>query len=148
MVLNRHNLDKMHAEIVGNVPELMAWNCKHVATPDAMAEDMSMLTTDGALVDPRPALLQFMIAATPDDLSASSMQSDPRPFIANMTLSKKPSTSRARPTAVDTIIDNVPETVGPVKAHLAYMQVPYNGRIGLQHVWKVSRIRHVIVLSR
>lgn len=136
MVLNRHNLDKMHAEIVGNVPELMAWNCKHVATPDAMAEDVSMLTTDGPLVDPRPALLQFMIAATPDDLSASSMQSDPRAFITSMTLSKKLSTSRSRPIAVDTIIDNVPETVGPVKAHLAYMQVPYNGRIGLQHVWK------------
>ncbi|KAF5347213.1 hypothetical protein D9758_011045 [Tetrapyrgos nigripes] len=93
--------------------------CQYHELPYEMAE--SKPSADSA--DLRPALLQFMIAATPNTEVADGILGKYDEHLEKMTVSSSP---HFAPTdAINHMfVDNVPDTVNPVKAHLAYVQVP------------------------
>lgn len=93
--------------------------------------------------DVRPALLQFMIAAAPNDQAVNDILGNYEKHLEDMTLSSSselgfsPSDDQ---TAV--YVNNVPETVNPVKSTLGYIQVPNKSgdAMHLNLVWKVRGI--------
>jgi extracellular elastinolytic metalloproteinase len=91
--------------------------------------------------DCRPALLKFMATATPDSRVASdilnhfSFRKDAMTFTSTNYLASPISGEHS----VEFTVNNVPDTVNPVKAKLAYIQVPsHDGKnTDLHLVWKV-----------
>lgn len=85
--------------------------------------------------DFRPALLQFMAAATPNRELAEDIAKNPNHYMEKMAILDE---SHFAPGSEAHEIDNVPDSVSPVKAHLAYIQVPNqsNDATELQLVWK------------
>ena len=90
--------------------------------------------------DCRPALLKFMATATPDSRVASDILNH---FSTHKdAMSVTPAnyfTSPSGERSIEFTVDNVPDTVNPVKAKLAYIQVPsQDGKATDLHlVWKV-----------
>jgi len=108
-------------------------NCGLMDFPEHLdADDMS---------DFRPALLQFMATATPNPDVASD--------ILNRFTHHKDAMRVSSPTShfapshdehpIEFTVDNVPDAVNPVKARLAYIQVPNEDgeKTELHLVWKV-----------
>jgi extracellular elastinolytic metalloproteinase len=110
---------------------MLKTNCEILNLPSYFdAEDMS---------DCRPALLKFVATATPDSRVASDILSHFSHHKDAMTVT--PVTHFTSPAGEHTIeftVDNVPETVNPVKTKLAYIQVPSQDGKGtdLHLVWK------------
>lgn len=75
------------------------------------------------IVDFRPALLQFMIAATPKDEVVSDILDN---YHAHLNAMVETPTHDFAPSgeSIEFSVDNVPDTVNPVKARMAYVQVP------------------------
>ena len=112
------------------------------------------LSKDHKLEDPRHALLQFMIAATPEDHMVQDILSKYDDYIARMSshmdshfvgyddyIARMSSHMDSHFVGSEThipieLIDNVPETVNSVKARLAYIQVPDGDSTHLDLVWK------------
>jgi len=92
------------------------------------------------IVDFRPALLQFMIAATPKDEVVSDILDN---YDAHLNGMVETPTHDFAPSgeSIEFLVDNVPDTVNPVKARMAYIQVPNKegDATHLTLVWKVSR---------
>lgn len=109
-------------------------NCEILNLPSSFdgEEDVS---------DCRPALLKFMATATPDSRVASDILNHFSHHKDAMTVT--PANYFTSPVtgdhSVEFTVDNVPDTVNPVKAKLAYIQVPsQNGEsTDLHLVWKV-----------
>jgi len=120
-------------EALAPLPELLEWNCEHVETPYLMSANPSLNGPEVA--DPATALLQFMIAATPSKALAESMINDPLSHIFRMGSSWETHFVGGHGAATATIT-NVPGTVNPVKAKLAFAQVPVDGISTLELVWK------------
>lgn len=90
-------------------------------------------TSDPA--DFRPALLQFMIAATPKDDVVTDILKNFDAHIKKMSLSQEFAPSED---GIQFWVDNVPDAVAPVKAKMAYVQMPNKeGKMELNLVWKV-----------
>ncbi|PFH49527.1 hypothetical protein AMATHDRAFT_62981 [Amanita thiersii Skay4041] len=110
-------------------------NCRHVSIPDDFFGSQFTSAHDPA--DFRPALLQFMIAATPKDEVAHDIQNR---FTDHMEKMHVTDTSHFAPTgsAVQFTAANVPDAVNPVKVRLAYIQVPnkLKNSTTLSLVWK------------
>ncbi|THV02027.1 hypothetical protein K435DRAFT_654195 [Dendrothele bispora CBS 962.96] len=108
-------------------------HCQHHELPYEMAETKP--AADPA--DLRPALLQFMIAATPKSNVVNDILGNYDEHLNKMSIT---GSHHFAPTddPAHLFVDNVPDTVNPVKAHLAYVQVPTeDGRsTELQLVWK------------
>ena len=109
-------------------------NCETFDLPPHFnAEDMS---------DFRPALLRFMATATPDPRVASDILNH---FFEHKDAMAVTPVSHFVPSSgqhtIEFTVDNVPEAVNPVKAKLAYIQVPRQDGEGtdLHLVWKVCR---------
>ena len=122
---------------MGVIPELYEWNCAHVDTPFRMADAGKFSFGDDESFSEQ-ALLQFMIAATPNSGLAQSMVENPSSFLEKMRITPVHdfSSDNAMPSL---LIDNVPDAVAPVKAKMAFVQVPSSESTTLQPVWKVSR---------
>jgi extracellular elastinolytic metalloproteinase len=86
------------------------------------------------IADPRSALLQFMLQATPNVQLHADILSDYDAYLEKMSLVYSHSFV---PSSPELTISHVPDTVNPVKAKLAYSQVPNrNGNgMSLQLVW-------------
>ena len=117
---------------IHQVQHLLHDNCESMDFSEHMnADDMS---------DFRPALLQFMATATPNPAVAGDILNRFTYYKDAMRVSP---TSHFAPShgehAIEFTVDNVPDAVNPVKAKLAYIQVP--GKDGenteLHLVWKV-----------
>lgn len=94
------------------------------------------VSKDHKLEDPRHALLQFMIAATPNESMVQDILSKYDGYINEMT-SYMDSHFVGGETHIPTeLIGNVPDTINPVKARLAYIQVPDGDSTHLDLVWK------------
>lgn len=91
----------------------------------------------GDLGDMRPALLQFMVAATPHAEVVTDILSKYDQHLEKMSISGVMHfASEEQPNQL--LVHDVPDTVNPVKAHLAYVQVPSeDGSVDLTVVWKV-----------
>jgi extracellular elastinolytic metalloproteinase len=94
------------------------------------------LSKDHKLEDPRHALLQFMIAATPEDHMVQDILSKYDEYIVRMSSHMDSHFVGSETHIPIEIIDNVPETVNPVKARLAYIQIPDGDTTHLDLVWK------------
>jgi len=94
------------------------------------------LSKDHKLEDPRHALLQFMVAATPKDHMVQDILSKYDDYINNMSSYMDNHFVGDETHIPIELIHNVPETVNPVKARLAYIQVPDGDSIHLDLVWK------------
>ncbi|KAL1701153.1 Fungalysin metallopeptidase-domain-containing protein [Schizophyllum commune] len=103
-------------------------NCLHHDVPHSLA--------DKSKGDIEGALLQFMIAATPNDDLVNDMLARYDDYVSKM--STHPVNSFTADESSHFVIDNVPDAVNPVKARMAYVQVPTaDGRSTiLRPVWK------------
>ena len=107
-------------------------NCEILNFPSSFdGEDMS---------DCRPALLKFMATATPDSRVASDILNHFSHHKDAMSVTPANHfTSSTGEHSIEFTVDNVPDTVNPVKARLAYIQVPSQDgeSTDLHLVWKV-----------
>lgn len=120
-------------DYAGPLTHLHYSNCQFQELPYELAE--SKPATD--LFDPRAALLQFMIAATPKPEVVNAILGDYDSHLEKMTFSDL---SHLAPVDEPSYlyIQGVPDTINPVKSHLAYVQVPTkDGKSSdLSLVWK------------
>ncbi|KAH8105305.1 Fungalysin metallopeptidase-domain-containing protein [Cristinia sonorae] len=118
----------------GILSELYEWNCAHVETPFKMTSEGKLSTKEDEMYSEQ-ALLQFMIAATPNSGLAQSIIENPSTFIEKMRVTPVHDFSGDN-AAPSFVIDNVPDAVSPVKAKMAFVQVPSDESTTLQPVWK------------
>ena len=95
-----------------------------------------LMSKDHKLEDPRHALLQFMIAATPEDHMVQDILSKYDNYIDGMSSHMDTRFVGGETHTPIELIHNVPEAVNPVKARLAYIQVPDGDSTHLDLVWK------------
>lgn len=95
-----------------------------------------LISTDHKLEDPRHALLQFMIAATPQEHMVQDILSKYDDYINEMTSYMDSHFVGGETHLPIEFINNVPEAVNPVKSRLAYIQVPDGDSTHLDLVWK------------
>ncbi|KZT03251.1 uncharacterized protein LAESUDRAFT_729281 [Laetiporus sulphureus 93-53] len=124
------------SETLASQRRLYEWNCAHVDTPFLMAEKPAFAAQqDREWREPEPALLQFMIAVTSNDTLAQQLIDDPGAHLRSMATAWERHRVNGHYFPV-AIVDNVPDAVKPVRAKLAYMQVPRSGSTVLELVWQ------------
>ncbi|KAG6844432.1 hypothetical protein H0H87_007034, partial [Tephrocybe sp. NHM501043] len=96
-------------------------NCRFQNLPYELP---SSFHSGGDLADFRHALLQFMVAATPKSEVVEDILSNFDKHLSELVIEAP--TGHFAPTDApsDLLVRNVPDTVNPVKARLAYIQVP------------------------
>lgn len=105
-------------------------NCRFQNLPDELSFDFK------DVMDFRPALLQFMVAATPNDVVVNDILGN---FNSHMDKMIVTPTSHFAPqdSPVEFLVDQVPDAISPVRAKMAYVQVPNTeGEMHLTLVWK------------
>lgn len=116
--------------LVRPIEHIFESSCGHTELP------FDMMSKSHQLEDARHALLQFMVAATPQEHMVQDILSKYDEYINAMSSTFE---SRLVGDGVETSIENisnVPDTVAPVKARLAYIQVPHGDTTVLDLVWK------------
>lgn len=123
-------------QALGDLALLYEWNCEHVSTPFFMANHDAFANPEDTMGDPTRALLQFMIAATPNKTLVEDLMTDPAAHLEEMQSSWE--THFVGGQSVTTVlVSNVPGAVSPVKAKAAFIQVPNGDSMALELVWKV-----------
>ena len=107
-------------EDLDSTRRLHRWNCKHLLATYELAKRSAK---PGDVADPRNALLQFMVTATPHDAVAQEILNNHDQISENMTSSFGAHAIGSYVTVVETI-DNVPDAVSPVQAKSVYIQLP------------------------
>ncbi|KAL0566263.1 hypothetical protein V5O48_015751 [Marasmius crinis-equi] len=119
----------------GPLTHLHYSNCLHHELP----YDLASIKPASDSFDPRAALLQFMIAATPKSEVVNDILGNYESHLEKMTFSDL---SHLAPVDEPSYlhIQGAPDTVNPVKAHLAYVQVPSKDgqSVDLNLVWKME----------
>ncbi|KAI0085233.1 extracellular elastinolytic metallo proteinase [Irpex rosettiformis] len=123
-----------HAHTPGDIPTLFDWNCKHVGTPYGMLQS-AKFDASPSEEDPSQALLQFMIAATPEHSLAEDIIHNPQQYLEKMTVVPQDSLVQGD-RSYSRLVHNVPDAVNPVKARVAFVQVPHGDSTSLELVWK------------
>lgn len=117
---------------LGDLPYFFDWNCAHVSTPYFMAHHHSFTAQDvNVLSDPMRALLQFMIAATPNASLVQDIMENSAPFLAKVAPTWEMQFVGGEG-SITVLIDNVPDAVSSVKARLAFVQVPQGESTALE----------------
>lgn len=115
---------------------LREWNCEFVAAPDLMASHHDFAVDgDQASTYITRALLQFMLAATPNAALSTEILQNPGKFLPDMHVTFEHHFAGDHPPTFT--IENVPNAVSPVKGRQAFVQVPSGDSTTLQLVWKV-----------
>ena len=133
-----NNVDSEQIPIHSNLPtheleHLLESNCRFLDLPSHLATD--------DVADFRPALLKFMATATPSPQVAGDILNNFDNHMRRMTVTPvshfAPSSGGSH--QVEFTAANVPDAVNPVKAKLAYIQVPNQAGddTELHLVWKV-----------
>ncbi|KAH7879431.1 extracellular elastinolytic metallo proteinase [Lentinula edodes] len=122
------------AAFAGPLTHLYYSNCQF----DGLADDMALKRPQAIedIGDMRPALLQFMVAATPKAHVVNDILGNYDEHLNKMSVS---GVNHFTPEGEQTylFVDNVPDTVNPVKANIAYIQIPSeDGSVELVTVWK------------
>jgi extracellular elastinolytic metalloproteinase len=126
---------RIQAEILGPIEHLYESNCAHVDKPYEFARGDSFADS-GDIGDSRRALLQFMVAATPNDDVLQDILARYDYHVSNMISTFETHLVGGHAVMIEHL-DNVPDTVNPVKAKMAYVQVPKGDTTVLHLVWKV-----------
>ena len=125
-------------EPLERMERLYGWNCDHVRTPHELAERGVGKSSDS--FDPRSALLQFMVAATPNDAVVANILNNHDQIVAGMTSWFEPHLVGDNNAVLVEMINNVPDTVSPVKAKPVYIQLPNGDKTMLIQSWRVSEL--------
>ena len=125
-------------EPLERMERLHRWNCDHVHTPYHFAEKGFGESSD--MFDPRSALLQFMVAATPNDAVVANILNNHDQIIAGMTSWFEPHLVGNDDAVLVEMINNVPDTVSPVKTKPVYIQLPDGDKTMLMQAWRVSEL--------
>ena len=134
----RPHSQQLWEKTFGDVALIADWNCRKVDAPYLMVSEGKVDIDDELSTDPSAALLQFMIAATPNSHLAEEMQESPESFLSKMSVTPVASLVGDGRITHQSTIDNVPDTVNPVKSRMAWVQVPHESGTTLELVWKVS----------
>ncbi|KDQ57864.1 hypothetical protein JAAARDRAFT_685395 [Jaapia argillacea MUCL 33604] len=125
------NDGSIKASLIGDLEHIHESNCGFVSLPYELAHKSS----NGFDFDARNALLQFMIAATPNSEVVQDILSKYDQYVEGMSSTFERHLVAGEEAMVE-MINNVPDTVNPVKAKLAYIQVPDGESTKLQLVWR------------
>lgn len=117
-----------------HLSQVHAWNCRHVDTPDFMV-DTGKFSSESSM-EPTQALLQFMIAATSDSQSEDLIENAGQYLEQMVSVPQAHFADEGHHASHSHLIHNVPDTVNPVKARRALIQVPHDGVTTLELVWK------------
>ncbi len=123
-------------EVLDRMSRLHRWNCEHVRTPYELAQRGFTELDD--VTDPRNALLQFMVAATPHDAILAEILDKHDEIRENMISWFEHHFIGDDYGTLIEMIDNVPDTVSPVKAEPVYIQLPDGDKTMLMQAWRVS----------
>lgn len=140
--LQRANIVDSEQIIMGQTsrPDEAIHELQHVLESNCAPVELKEHHFSDDVADFRPALLKFMATATPDPKLALDITDRFEHHRDSMTITP---VSHFAPTmgenTVEFIVDSVPDSVNPVKAKLAYIQVPNkaNDSTELHLVWKV-----------
>jgi len=110
------------------------WNCDHVRTPYHLVDRGFGKSSD--VFDPRSPLLQFMIAATPNDAVVANIIDNHDQIMEGMTSWFEPHLVGDDSAVLVEMINNVPDTVSPVKAKPVYIQLPDGDKTMLMQAWR------------
>lgn len=86
-------------------------------------------------MDPKRALLQFMVAATPKSEVVEDIMTNYEEHLSKMTSTFEHHFVGDHTTMVE-YIENVPDTVNPVKAKPVYIQIPQGDKTVLAYSWR------------
>ena len=123
-------------EVLDRMSRLHNWNCEHVRTPYRLAQ--RGITKPDDVADPRDALLQFMVAATPHDAVVKEISDKHDQIRENMISWFESHFIGDDYGILVEMIDNVPDAVSPVKAKPVYIQLPDGDKTMLMQAWRVS----------
>lgn len=112
-------MDASTDEALNHLTHLHHSNCRFGDLPYTMASH-----TEGSEIDLRAALLQFMVAATPNDDVVNDILGDYDTHLQKMVEYSAGNHFAPSDEPDHIMVDNVPDAVNPVKATLAYVQVP------------------------
>jgi extracellular elastinolytic metalloproteinase len=121
-------------EVLDHMSRLHGWNCEHVRTPYELAQ--RGLTKSDDVADPREALLQFMVAATPHDALVAEILDKHDEIRENMISWFESHFIGDDLGILVEMIDNVPDAVSPVKAKPVYIQLPDGDKSMLMQAWR------------
>jgi extracellular elastinolytic metalloproteinase len=122
-------------EVLDRMSRLHRWNCDHVRSPYELAQRGFTKSVDVA--DPRDALLQFMVAATPHDTVVAEILDKHDQIRENMISWFESHVIGDDYGILVEMIDNVPDAVSPVKAKPVYIQLPDGDKTMLMQAWRV-----------
>ncbi|KAG6885176.1 hypothetical protein C0993_005260 [Termitomyces sp. T159_Od127] len=110
---SQETLTDHHSPELHDLSHIHYSNCRHHDLPASQAD----------IADFRHALLQFMVAATPNDDVVEDILANFDKHLNDMLIEAP--TGHFAPTSpsANVLVSNVPDTVNPVKARLAYIQV-------------------------
>ena len=138
--LSSSEIDHLHIEHMELLDHLHASNCGY------LSRQVNHISDDAT--DPRTAALMFMVAATPSNKLADDLSTKFDTYRSRVGVTPSHSLQEHGPRY---LLHNIPDTVNPVKAHLAYIQVPMGDTTDLKLVWKVcylqfstSAVHHII----
>jgi extracellular elastinolytic metalloproteinase len=120
-------------EPLERMERLYGWNCEHVRTPYELAERFGQSSDN---FDPRSALLQFMVAATPNDGVVANILNNHDQIIADMYSWFETHLVGDDNGVLVEMINNVPDAVSPVKAKPVYIQLPDGDKSMLVQAWR------------
>ncbi len=129
-------------EPLKRMQRLHLWNCDHVHTPYEHVKRGFAKSMD--TFDPRSALLQFMIAATPNDAVVATILNNHDEIISDMTSWFEPHLVGGNNAVLVEMIDKVPDAVSPVKAKPVYIQLPDGDKTMLIQAWRVSKPNFIL----
>jgi len=128
----------LNDNLAAHTAELSHAHASHCRFQNLPYELSNSMQSTNDLADFRPALLQFMVAATPNDEVVQDILGNFDKHMNQMTVEAP--TGHFAPTdeSAELLVGNVPDAVSPVKARLAYIQVPNAQGDGtrLAAVWK------------
>ncbi len=132
-------------EVLDRMSRLHSWNCEHVHTPYELAQ--RGFTQSDDVADPRNALLQFMVAATPHDAVMAEILDKHDQIRENMISWFASHFIGDDHGILVEMIDNVPDAVSPVKAKPVYIQLPDGDKTMLMQAWRVSSPNFISSMS-
>ncbi len=138
VVDNEAAVKKLVSDVFGEFGHAIRWNCDRQSFAETMVREGKVSAKDQLSTDPTDALLQFMIAATPHEHLASKMMDRPQDYLSDMSIIPEPSLVDDGRVSHKVTITGVPDAISPVKARMAFVQVPYEDSVALELVWKVN----------
>jgi extracellular elastinolytic metalloproteinase len=139
-----------HTTMSGFAPEdegvVYRRECEHIRIYYEFAAIGS--TEPGDVFDPRNALLQLMVAASPHETDRVEILNNHYAIRENMTSHVESDFSGENFGTIGKIIDNVPDAVSPVKAKPVYFQLPDGDETILVQAWLVSHTKFYFSCTR